>query len=762
MSNAAILSLSPGSIFDVGSLSFSGTNFLYAANFLDLRVDNAIQISGSMYATATELIVPGTISGTGLLTVFSGSAELDGNNTYSGGTTLSAGLLAVGNGNALGTGALTISGGELLATATETIPNSVTMSGNFTIAAAHGQTLTFPGGVWTLNTSMGEVISFGAPGQDGTVVWGNPAGANINGSPVYSVAVQAGALRGAGPADLGLWALLGNAQQTTLSPGTTIDANGFGLNINDLTDLGGGHITDSGAAATLSVIGGNFSGVIDGGLNLIVNSSQLTLSGANAYTGTTTINPGATLILGNDGTAGSVPGAITDNGVLAINRSDNVVVNNVSGTGLLRQIGDGVTTLGTGLSYTGGTQISGGTLAVNDPSALGSGGVVTSGGELLAGATESIGNQLTMNGNFTIAAAHGQTLTIGTGGWFLSASGQTITFGAPGQDGTVLWSTSPGAIGNPGNGYTILVQAGTLRAADSNFGLLFNYDTRTAIRPAGTIDAAGFSFTVNDLEGGGHIIDSGGAATLTVNGGSFSGGIGGPLALVVTGNPLTLSGNNTYTGGTTINSGATLTLGNGGTTGSVPGAITDNGILAINRSDSFVVNNVSGTGQLQQIGPGVTGLGTGLSYSGGTLIGAGALVVNSAAALGSGGLTISGGELLAGATESIGNHLTMSGNFTIAAAHSQTLTFHPRPGGISLSAPARSLPLAPPARTGRFCGPPQAFRRSLPPSELLTRSWSRRARCARPTAASVSCCKTIRARRSRPPERSTLPGSASP
>jgi fibronectin-binding autotransporter adhesin len=316
--------------------------------------------------------------------------------------------------------------------------------------------------------------------------------------------------------------------------------------------------------------------------------------------GTTTINSGATLILGSDGTAGSVPGAITDNGVLAINRSDSFVVNNVSGTGVLRQIGDGVTTLGTGLSYTGNTQISGGTLVVNDPTALGPGGVVTSGGELLAGATESIGNQLTMNGNFTIAAAHGQTLTIGTGGWFLNASGQTITFGAPGQDGTVLWSTAGGGgtIGNPSAGFTVLVQAGTLRAADNQFGFLFSFDTRTAIRPAGTIDAAGFSFGVNDLEGGGHIIDSGGAATLTVNGGNFSGGIGGTLALVVTGNPLTLSGNNTYLGGTTINSGATLTLGNGGTTGSVPGAITDNGVLAINRSDSFVVNNVSGTGQL--------------------------------------------------------------------------------------------------------------------------------------------------------------------
>src|SRR5437588_664690 len=116
----------------------------------------------------------------------------------------------------------------------------------------------------------------------------------------------------------------------------------------------------------------------------------------------------------------------------------------------------------------------------------------------------------------------------------------------------------------------------------------------------------------------------------------------------------------------TINSGSTLTLGAGGTTGSVPGAITDNGVLAINHSDNFIVNNVSGSGQLQQTGPGVTTLGSGLSYTGGTVINAGTLVVNNPAALGSGGLTISGGELLAGTTETISNHpLTLSGSFNI-------------------------------------------------------------------------------------------------
>jgi len=295
----------------------------------------------------------------------------------------------------------------------------------------------------------------------------------------------------------------------------------------------------------------------------------------------------ASTTLGAGGTTGSVPGAITDNGFLTINRSDNFVLNNVSGTGRLQQAGPGVTTLGTGLSYTGGALIVAGTLVVNDPTALGPGSLNIIGGELLAGTTETFQNGLGMGGSdsFTIAAAHETFTTSTTQPWSLAASGQIITFGAPGQDGTVVWNSPPGTtISNSVNGWTVLVQAGTLRPNDIfSANLLLGDDTHTAIRPAGTLDAHGFSFTVNDLRGGGRIINSSGPASLTVNGGTFSGVIDGLLSLEVQG-ALVLSGNNTYTGGTAIDGGATLTLGNGGTTGSVPGPITDNGTLEFRHS----------------------------------------------------------------------------------------------------------------------------------------------------------------------------------
>ena len=67
---------------------------------------------------------------------------------------------------------------------------------------------------------------------------------------------------------------------------------------------------------------------------------------------------------------------------------------------------------------------------------------------------------------------------------------------------------------------------------------------------------------------------------------TYAGVISGTGSLTQAGTgTLTLTGANTYTGGTTISAG-TLQLGNGGTTGSVAGNITDNAALAFNLSNA--------------------------------------------------------------------------------------------------------------------------------------------------------------------------------
>ena len=97
------------------------------------------------------------------------------------------------------------------------------------------------------------------------------------------------------------------------------------------------------------------------------------LTGANTYTGGTTISAG-TLQLGNGGTSGSIVGNVADNGALAFDRSDSVTFGSViSGTGSVLQEGAGATILTSANSYSGGTTVVNGTLGVGANGALGTG-----------------------------------------------------------------------------------------------------------------------------------------------------------------------------------------------------------------------------------------------------------------------------------------------------------------------------------------------------------------------------------------------------
>jgi autotransporter-associated beta strand protein len=130
--------------------------------------------------------------------------------------------------------------------------------------------------------------------------------------------------------------------------------------------------------------------------------------------------------------------------------------------------------------------------------------------------------------------------------------------------------------------------------------------------------------------------------------GTYAGSIGGSGAVTIQGGgTVAYTGANTYTGGTTIN-GATLQIGNGGTSGSIVGDVVDNGTLAINRSDTFTFSNmISGTGAFVQAGPGTTVLTANNTYTGPTTVSAGTLRVSGSIAASS-GVTVNGGATLGG------------------------------------------------------------------------------------------------------------------
>jgi fibronectin-binding autotransporter adhesin len=114
------------------------------------------------------------------------------------------------------------------------------------------------------------------------------------------------------------------------------------------------------------------------------------------------------------------------------------------------------------------------------------------------------------------------------------------------------------------------------------------------------------------------------------------GDITGAGGLIKTGaGTLTLTGANTYAGGTTISAG-TLQIGNGGTTGSIVGNVTDNAALAFDRSDGVTFGGViSGTGSLTQLGAGTLTLTGANTYTGGTTISAGTLQIGNGGTAGS-------------------------------------------------------------------------------------------------------------------------------
>ncbi|EAZ4528956.1 AIDA autotransporter-like protein ShdA, partial [Salmonella enterica subsp. enterica] len=290
--------------------------------------------------------------------------------------------------------------------------------------------------------------------------------------------------------------------------------------------LGSGDVTND-AVLELNT-GGTFDNVISGSGQVVKSGDDaLTLSGANTYTGGTTINDG-TLVATSVDALGT--GDVTDNATLELN-TGGTFDNAISGSGQVVKSGDKMLTLSGANSYSGGTLISDGTLVASNVESLGTGDVTNN-----------------------------ATLELNTGGDFtnnISGSGQVVKSG----DETLTLSGS--------NTYTggTTINDGTLVAT--------------------SVEALGSGDVTND-------------AVLALNtGGDFANNIGGTGSVVKSGDEtLTLSGTNSYTGGTTI-SGGTLVATNVEALGT--GDVTNNATLELNTGGDFT-NNISGNGQVVKSG----------------------------------------------------------------------------------------------------------------------------------------------------------------
>ncbi len=427
---------------------------------------------------------------------------------------------------------------------------------------------------------------------------------------------------------------------TVLSPSNVIVTvtNPSGMNITG-GNLSGGTFqaadyifspaTTSSVSATLENLNTNSWAVIT---NNSGGTSGTTVFTTNmAYTGDTLIT-NATLQLGSGSSTGSVLGVITNYGVLdfGYNGNTNTPSNVVLGNGVIGQVGTGTLTIGTngiGTSFTGSFAVANGTLAITTNSALGNSTnfYLANNGTLQAttGVT-NITNANVTNGTGIIDNASGSTLTLNgtlkksgttlilTGGNF-SVQGQITGSGTPGSfDSDLIISNATATLNAGNNNYVgpTTIEAGSglsngiVNALPTN--TLLNVGALTDAAVTNTYNLAGYNQTLAGLaspttaSSTNQVTNSGAAAILKINGATntvYAGTISGNLSMVRQGLGSTLlSGNNSYTGGTTINSGKLITANNNALgTGNVTlagGTLQLNNILTIS---SFIWNSSTST-----------------------------------------------------------------------------------------------------------------------------------------------------------------------
>ncbi|OHI98750.1 AIDA autotransporter [Salmonella enterica] len=506
-----------------------------------------------------------------------------------GDTEIVGGILAAKDAASLGTGDVTIAESATLELSQGTLDNNVTGEGQIVKSGSDELIVTgdntYSGGT----TITGGTLTADHADSLGTGTIANSGVLQVGEGELKNTLSGTGSLVKIGTGELTL------NGDNSYSGGTTIDD---GVLIADHADsLGTGSVTNNGV---LQVGEGELKNTLSGTGSLVkIGTGELTLNGDNDYSGGTTIDDG-TLIANHADSLGT--GAIDNSGVLQVGEGE--LENTLFGSGSLVKTGTGELTLsGDNNTYFGDTTIAGGTLIAANVNALGSGNIDNSGTLMLEAEGEfNLANVTTQSGA-TTELAKGTTLNVDS---LTQQADSTLNIDlskANGESAITADSVTLGGtlnvtgIGSVTDSWTPEAYTYTLIDSDSAITSDFdnltvagmnredvdfltidgkvdetdntNYDLTASLswyadRDNATTDAHG-TFTLSDPDGSFNV-----AATLTDVDDTLDPGSrwdGKSLTKEGAGT-LILSGDNDYSGGTTINEGtlvaaSTTALGTG-------------------------------------------------------------------------------------------------------------------------------------------------------------------------------------------------------
>ena len=201
----------------------------------------------------------------------------------------------------------------------------------------------------------------------------------------------------------------------TIAANAKIDLTGRSETIGSLAGAGTVNLTNAVLSAGRLGTNTTFAGAISGGGQFVkVGGGTLTLTGANSYTGGTTIEAG-TLQLSGAGTVGTGGVDTTGGGFLAFNKATPILFTQaITGDGGVIQNGTGTLSLTGANTYSGGTIVNKGTLLLGTTTNIGTGDVtVNAAGKVQVTETVTATDRVfNLNGGATLTVDGGMILTL--------------------------------------------------------------------------------------------------------------------------------------------------------------------------------------------------------------------------------------------------------------------------------------------------------------------------------------------------------------